>query len=184
MQQGDSVLGPGAEENRALSQGCAGGWLDGWQDKTGRPADTGLPGLWEPGLGWTVSLQVGVWGSLAGALGQEDRVMVASGQAWWLLARALQGLRGHIRAPGCITGTREGAGALLWAPRQAAQGLAVLPCPSQPRSCPAAGRSGHSPGSRLPKAECLDHPASSHSPAGPLLFSFGGSELIPAAGGC
>lgn len=84
--------------------------------------------------------------------------------------RLHQGPWVHLRHQGGCRGPALG-------PPAGAPGLAVLPCPSPPLSCPAAGRSGPSPGSRLHKAECLDHPASSHSPAGPLL------ELIPAADG-
>lgn len=64
-------------------------------------------------------------------------------------------------------------------PRLAAQGLAELPGLSPSRPCPAAGRSGRLPSSRPCEAKCLDHPASSRSPAGPLLFSFGGARADP-----
>ena len=87
---------------------------------------------------------------------------------------ACQGPLGSERlphqGPWVHLGHREDAGAPLQAPRRAAPGLAELPCSSLPCSCPAASRSGHSPGSTPPKAECLDHPASGHSPAEPLVF--------------
>lgn len=141
--------------------------MGGWQDKTGGSlgSDGQYHSRWACWNPWRVHwlIQPGLVAACQGPPGS---------------GRPHQGPWVHLSHQG------EGAGVPLQAPRHAAQGLALLPCPSPPRSCPAAGRSGHSPGSRLPKAECLDHPASSHSPAGPLLFSFGGSELIPAADRC
>lgn len=79
---------------------------------------------------------------------------------------------GASRAPGRAQGPTAG-------PRLAAQRLVELPSSPPSRPCPAAGRSGRLPSSRPCEAKCLDHPASSRSPAGPLLFSFGGARAGP-----
>lgn len=96
----------------------------------------------------------------------------------WPFPGAPRGPRGVVGAPGRVPGAREGAGA-HGRPQTggtALGGAAQLP-PSRP--CPAAGRSGRLPSSRPCEAKCLDHPASSRSPAGPLLFSFGGARAGP-----
>lgn len=105
--------------------------------------------------------------------------MVASSQAWWLLTRAPQGSEKLHQGPWVRLGHWGGCGTSTPGPRQAAQGLAALLSSSPPRPCPAVGRSGRAPSSRPCDAKCLDHPASSHSPAGPFLFSFGGARADP-----
>lgn len=45
VQQGDGVLGPGAEGEKASFRGCPGGLTGAWQGQRGWPADTRPPGL-------------------------------------------------------------------------------------------------------------------------------------------
>lgn len=77
---------------------------------------------------WPVALQVGVLGALAGALGEEDRAVVAACQGPLGSERPHQG-------PRSIGPREEDAGALLQAPSR--QRRAWQCCPAPPRLTPA-----------------------------------------------